>query len=202
MLRNLVRSRIALSAASAITAVGLLGGVAAFAETSTDPVHACVGVKGVTRIVASAADCLPVETHRTWNAQGPAGPIGPEGPQGPAGPAGADGLTGATGPMGPQGPQGPQGQTGPQGPAGPQGIPGISGYQQVTISGSNPAGSAATCPFGKRVLGGGVTQLGTFDPTAHVTVSHPTSSSWIGGMARSTGASMSYVVFAICGNVT
>ena len=210
VIHNLVRSRIALCAASAITAAGLVGGVAAFAATTTDSntVHACVGPKGLTRIVASAGDCLPVETHRTWNVQGAAGPAGPAGadgapgPMGPAGPQGADGRPGPAGPTGPQGPAGPIGPQGLQGPAGPAGAPGISGYQQVTLAGTNPAGTAVQCPAGKRVLSGGVTQLGTFDPTAHVTVSSPTGSGWLGGIARSTGASMSYLVFAVCANVT
>lgn len=203
MLRNLVRSRIAIGAASALTAVALVGGVSAFAETSNDTVDACVGPKGVVRIVEAASDCLAVETHRTWNVEGPAGEIGPAGPVGPAGAYGATGAQGPEGPMGPMGPQGLQGATGPQGPQGVQGAPGVSGYVQVAVSGFSPQGTVANCPFGKRVLSGGVVQQGAFDPTAHVTANAPAGQGgWIGGMARSTGTSMAYSVFAICGTVT
>lgn len=204
MIHTLVRSRIALCAASAITAAGLVGGVAAFAAgtTDTNTVHACVGPKGVARIVASAADCLPAETHRTWNVQGPAGLDGAPGPQGPAGPAGAAGADGRPGPMGPIGPAGPQGPQGMTGSPGPAGAPGISDYQTVMLNASNPSGAHASCPSGKRPIGGGVTQTSGFDPAAYVTVSVPTGSGWLGGMSRPGGAPVPYAVFAICANVT
>lgn len=54
-------------------------------------------------------------------------------------------------------PAGPQGPAGPSGPAGP---PGLSGYQTVFATGANNSASYksldATCPSGKRALGGGV----------------------------------------------
>lgn len=114
--------------------------------------------------------------------RGPAGSDGAAGAQGPAGPAGADGAPGAAGAAGPQGPAGPAGADGAQGPAGPagipgvpgapgatgpqgpQGIPGISGYEVVQARIGMPGGTpsnpgqgtgAASCPSGKRALGGG-----------------------------------------------
>ncbi len=57
-----------------------------------------------------------------------------------------------------------QGPEGPAGPAGPPGPPGISGYEIVQTECSAGAlcspGVAATCPAGKRVLGGGYDQSG------------------------------------------
>ena len=66
------------------------------------------------------------------------------------------------GPAGIQGPPGPQGPTGPQGPQGPQGIPGISGLERVVAGAGNKIyargaviGATATCPTGKKLVGGG-----------------------------------------------
>jgi hypothetical protein len=68
---------------------------------------------------------------------------------------GAPGATGATGPQGPQGPQGLPGQAG------------LSGYQRVSSTFNIPASFLAQldlgCPFGKRVLSGGL-QIGDGTP--------------------------------------
>jgi hypothetical protein len=57
-------------------------------------------------------------------------------------------------------PQGPAGPAGPAGAAGPQGPPGLSAYQTVfttsAIDSSTTRTLTASCPAGKRVLGGGV----------------------------------------------
>lgn len=62
-------------------------------------------------------------------------------------------ITGGVFPTGPQGPEGPQGPGGPQGPAG------LSGLQIVNaFSAFNSASYKfvfATCPAGKKVVGGG-----------------------------------------------
>jgi hypothetical protein len=85
---------------------------------------------------------------------GPQGPVGPAGPFGPVGPAGPTGPTGPVGPQGPTGATGPEGPTGPQGPAG-----GLTGYEIVTsdtaMQNVDEQIGVATCPAGKRVLGGG-----------------------------------------------
>jgi hypothetical protein len=74
---------------------------------------------------------------------------------------------GATGPMGPQGIQGIQGPQGVPGPigltgaTGATGAPGVSGYEIVTATHTDCAALEtcyrwATCPSGKKVLGGGI----------------------------------------------
>ena len=70
-------------------------------------------------------------------------------------PAGPAGPTGAVGPAGSPGAQGPPGAQGDQGA---QGVPGVSGLELVTASSANdsvsPKTAVATCPPGKRSLGG------------------------------------------------
>lgn len=108
--------------------------------------------------------------------QGPAGPAGATGAPGPAGPQGQAGLDGVAGPQGPAGPAGaigPMGPMGPQGPAGPAGIggtgAGLTGVEVVfslnpnpptTIQSFNSLVGYATCPTGKRAIGGGFESLG------------------------------------------
>ena len=57
-----------------------------------------------------------------------------------------------------------QGPAGPAGPAGPQGSPGVSGYEVVAVQQMNTSNTLtvqASCPAGKRVLGGGAEVLGS-----------------------------------------
>ena len=69
----------------------------------------------------------------------------------------------ALGLVGPQGPPGPQGQVGPQGPQGPQGVQGpagVSGWELIRAAGVDVPvgqirGGIASCPDGKRPVGGG-----------------------------------------------
>jgi hypothetical protein len=102
--------------------------------------------------------------------QGPIGPVGPQGPTGPMGPVGPTGPQGPQGPIGPVGPVGATGPQGPQGTQGPAGPAGISGYEVVTSTTAfncdGPCGSStdiklgfATCPAGKRLMGGGMTRF-------------------------------------------
>ena len=110
--------------------------------------------------------------------------------------------------QGPPGPQGPQGPTGPQGVAGPSGP--LSGRVLITAQGTaapNAFGTAsATCPTGKKVLGGGFTGL-----TGNVTqVSHnspkpnPTSgfsdTTWEVILYNSDTFPQVFTVYAICAN--
>ena len=90
--------------------------------------------------------------------EGPAGAPGPAGPEGPAGPKGADGAPG---------PAGLQGPTGPQGPAGPAGsmsgveiVFALSSATPVTVAGASNIIGNASCPTGKRAIGGGFESLG------------------------------------------
>jgi Collagen triple helix repeat (20 copies) len=121
---------------------------------------------------------LSWDTTGTPGAKGDAGPTGPPGSvgvKGDTGPAGQSGGDGATGPPGPAGAKGDTGPAGPSGQAGPDGAPGPAGAQgppgptdsQVTAPAtattvlSAPLGTVATatatCPAGKRIMGGGVT---------------------------------------------
>ena len=63
------------------------------------------------------------------------------------------------GPQGPAGPAGPLGPAGPQGPAGPAGLNGVSGLEIVfatsPVDSLSPKTVTATCPGGKKVVGGG-----------------------------------------------
>lgn len=58
----------------------------------------------------------------------------------------------------PQGPPGPVGPAGPAGPAGPPGLTGLEAVFGTTFNDSNAFKSVtASCPAGKRVVGGGAT---------------------------------------------
>ena len=75
----------------------------------------------------------------------------------PPGPSGPQGIPGAKGDTGPPGAKGATGNTGPAGFTGPKGDPGTTGYQIVTNFQSHTAqfDFQASCPAGKRVVGGG-----------------------------------------------
>lgn len=64
-----------------------------------------------------------------------------------------------TGPVGPAGAPGAPGATGAAGPAGPAGASGVSGLEIVMVSSANDSYglkvATASCPTGKRVIGGG-----------------------------------------------
>jgi len=157
-----------------------LGGGVAFATIpgAGGVIHGCyTKLNGAVRVIDTGS-CRPTESALNWNQAGQPGPQGPQGLQGAPGPAGAagakggQGAEGGPGNQGPAGQQGPKGDTGaagaagPQGPAGPQGAPGpqgpaggVAGYQVVRFDFDVPnlgqADGKATCPTGKRPLGGG-----------------------------------------------
>jgi len=135
---------------------------------------------------------------------GATGLQGPQGPQGTTGPVGAPGGTGGTGPeggtggLGVTGSQGLVGQDGQQvgtggtggtGPVGPSGgVPAVSvvvgPVQAPTIGGATFAGnftvaSAANCPAGTRLLGGGGHVGLTGGAGGALSASFPQSQSWI-----------------------
>ena len=127
------------------------------------------------------------------------GPAGPKGDQGPAGPSGATGPRGASGPAGAQGPQGPSGPSGPSG---------ISGWQYVVSDGRSLAPGqfstrTATCPAGKKVLGGGAsaTSVPSF---SRMLVSAPTDpgTAWVAGVENEGPVSITMFAWAICANVS
>lgn len=144
---------------SALVTASLVGGVAIAQTSSTGVITACVGQNGNLRLVDDASECRGQETVITWNQQGP------EGPQGPAG-----GPEGPQGPEGPEGPAGPQGEQGIQGEPGVDGIDGVSGWVQannldVPASPNSFAQAVASCPAGKKVLGGGFHGSAVVDET-------------------------------------
>jgi hypothetical protein len=90
-------------------------------------------------------------------------------------------IKGGSFPTGPQGPEGPQG---PQGPGGPQGPAGLSNLQIVVGQSANNSATVkfatASCPAGKRVVGGGayVTSGGVYTDAIGIVGTYPNVSSW------------------------
>jgi hypothetical protein len=100
----------------------------------------------------------------------------------------------------------PTGPTGPQGPAGP---PGVSAREQISaetgVSSASPKSITATCPTGKRVLGGGVEISGAGRARVTATENKPSGDTgWEGEAfeAVATGSGWKLVVHAICANVS
>ena len=106
-------------------------------------------------------------------------------------------------------PAGPQGPPGPRGVPGPKGSPGISGLQRVdsstSSSSSNSKAVVATCPSGKRVVGGGAQVTGSGANKVSINQSFPDSN----GDRRNgnavevvaTGASWQLQAYALCATV-
>jgi hypothetical protein len=100
----------------------------------------------------------------------------------------------------------PAGPAGPQGPAGP---PGLSAREQVSAETPQtsvaPKNATATCPTGKRVIGGGVEVSGAGRGRVTVTENKPAGdNAWEAEAfeAVATTAAWKIVVHAICANVS
>jgi hypothetical protein len=132
---HIARKRVLLAGTLA-TALCLVGGVAfATIPDRGDVIHACYAAStGSLRVVdtAKGARCAAGEKKLRWN------------------------VKGRLGLQGPQGAQGSQGATGSQGAQGP---PGLSAYEQVhrqiLVNAGADANVSASCPAGKKVIGGG-----------------------------------------------
>ena len=124
--------------------------------------------------------------------QGVTGALGGTGGTGGSGPRGGTGVLGVTGPQGLVGQDGGQGGTGLQGGIGPQGPSGgvspvtlvVGPVQAPTIGGATFAGnftvaSAANCPAGTTLLGGGGHVGLTQGAGGALSASFPQSQSWI-----------------------
>ena len=103
-------------------------------------------------------------------------------------------------------PAGPPGPQGPRGVPGPKGAPGISGLQRVdaatSASSANSKAVVATCPSGKRVVGGGAQVTGSGSNKVSINQSFPDSNGdrWNGNAVEvvATGASWQLQVYALC----
>ena len=205
--------------------VAVAGGVAYAAIPGPDGViHGCYQKQvGNLRVIdpTTGRKCRPSELPITWSQTGPPGPQGPADPKGATGAQGPPGPQGATGPAGPiglTGARGATGATGPQGPVGPQGPPGVSNYQIVTNNLTNTslanlaeAIQSASCPAGKRLLGGGGLirgavgrwTMGSSGPASNVADPDPTTwtVAWenVGNGATITATNRE--VYAICAAV-
>ena len=130
---------------------------------------------------------------------GPAGPRGPRGPIGPVGPVGPRGNAGI----------GLQGVPGPVGPAGAPGAAGVSGYERVVITTQAEQLGAfgetvrfASCPTGKKVVGGGGIIFNATGGRWFIDSSGPlTDTQWAIAFANITGipiAAGQMSIYAIC----
>jgi len=132
---------------------------------------------GALRVETTIARCLPfVETRLSWN---------------------------QTGPQGPTGANGSAGSTGAPGPAGATGPGGVSGHEIVTGAGhidNETRTISATCPSGKKVLGGGFAKAGTVTITQSARQSGPATSWIVTGTNGFTDAG-DFHAYAICVNV-
>ena len=126
------------------------------------------------------------------------GPAGPRGPVGPAGPKGDTGI-------------GLQGVPGPAGPAGAPGAAGVSGYQRIEIATQAEKLGAfgetvrfASCPTGKKVVGGGGLIFNATGGRWFIDSSGPSSDTqWAIAFANITGipiAAGQMNIYAICVN--
>jgi hypothetical protein len=123
-------------------------------------------------------------------------------------PLGADGKFAASvGQVGPAGAAGPQGGAGPQGPKGDTGAPGAPGLSALQIvtanSASNNTGglkeAEATCPSGKKVVGGGAQPVSS---PAYFASGYPVSDNAFHAVGNSpAGPAFSVRAFAICATV-
>ena len=118
------RKRLLTSAAAALVAAAIAGGVAYATIPGTDNVYSACMLKGVgtIRLIDKSlpatnlmSHCTDKETEISWNQKGQPGPQGTQGPKGDKGEPGAPGTNGL---QGPPGEKGEKGDTGAQGPAG------------------------------------------------------------------------------------
>ena len=101
-----------------------------------------------------------------------------------------------TGPQGPAGTPGPQGQPGTPGPAGVAGYEIISTHETLPLNGSIEV--TATCPTGKRVIGGGYVAPSVLDSASS---SRPEGDNGWRVEFKSNGGSGDASAYAICASV-
>ena len=190
-------SRTALRAAvvGGVGAVVVLGASAvASIPSANGTIYGCYAKSsGATRIIDPGRQkCTTSEQPISWSQRGPRGPIGPQGLRGVRGPAGTNGTNGT------------------------DGTDGVSGYEEVDeIYADQPLpidkGFTASCPTGKKVLGGG-TSVQLYDDNSFIELGGPAKFSMPSGetlwdsyvqQAAVDGATKAKVtVSIICANVT
>lgn len=106
------------------------------------------------------------------------------------------------GPQGPKGDDGAQGAPGAQGPKGDTGPAGVSGYELATAAGQIPAGGAnaviATCPDGKKAVGGGYAAGQFVETKQSLPINGNTA--WDVLAQNQANVSTSLFVYAVCVN--
>lgn len=103
------------------------------------------------------------------------------------------------------GPVGPPGAPGARGARGPEGSPGVSGVEiveeETEEDGEAVKAVEASCPSGKRVLGGGATVEGEFTKVAIDWSAPEGNSAWFAAAhEHEAAAGWALVVYAICAN--
>jgi hypothetical protein len=104
----------------------------------------------------------------------------------------------------------PAGPPGPKGDRGDAGAPGISGYELIMERNISTTGVfnsvGATCPAGKRVIGGGGATAGgiVIGDGPYIIVSQPSldGRGWLVQTARTVDGYSNVLAFAICANVS
>ena len=109
-------------------------------------------------------------------------------------------------PAGPPGPRGPQGPPGPRGPTGPAGVSGLERRDAATsTSASDSKSVVASCPSGKRVVGGGARVTGLGANNVSITESYPDSNGdrWNAKAAEvvATASAWQLWAYALCATV-
>lgn len=112
---------------------------------------------------------------------------------------GDKGEPGAAGAKGDRGDKGDKGDKGDPGPAG------VTGLQRVFGPGTSiPAGGTtslfASCPSGKRVLGGGASAGNSTQGIVYSSVPN-TDTSWAAGVRNPTAGAITYQAWAVCATV-
>jgi hypothetical protein len=108
------------------------------------------------------------------------------------------------------GPAGPPGPPGPRGVPGPKGAPGVSGLERVDASTSSSSANSksvvATCPSGKKVIGGGAQATGSGANKVSINQNFPDSAGnkWNAQAVEvvSTGQSWQLQAYGLCANVS
>lgn len=115
------------------------------------------------------------------------------------------------GPQGPKGDKGERGDKGEKGEKGEAGDPGVSGYQivqgpNVALPANSTRIATATCPAGKRALGGGGSHASGIGFVANMGQSIPAANSggtaWQVSFKNPTNTPATIFPFAVCATVT